>query len=115
MVNKRSLDKAHVGRTLGYIVPICVLSVLICAAVVSVANDMYAFVKNGDEVRINITDADGLSDVAGILADNGIINNPAVFSLYVKRKGKEELLIGFRGEIALSPSMSYREILSCFS
>ena len=104
-----------VNRALGYIAPICVLSLLICAAIVSVANDMYAFVKSGDEVSINITDTEDIDDVAELLGDEGIINNPAIFSLYVKRKGKEEKLINFRGEIVLSPSMSYREILSSFS
>lgn len=108
-------DKVLVNRALGYIVPLCVLSLLICAATVSVANDMYAFVKSGDEVNINITDAENIDDVAKLLEDEGIINNPAIFSLYVKRKGKEETLVNFRGEVVLSPSMSYREILSSFS
>ncbi len=102
----------RVKRIVGLILPLCILALFIAAGVVSVANDMYAFVKRGGEVTLNIQRESSVSGIARQLAKSGVINNPTVFCLYVESKGKADILDDFSGEITFDLSMSYREILS---
>lgn len=104
-----------VKRTLSKILPLCFLSLLLAALVCSVANDMYAFVKKEREITLTIDSNYSLDEFAKTLEDNGVVNNPDVFKLYVRLKDKEALVESFNGELKLNAAMSYREILSEFS
>lgn len=106
--------KNETKRVVGIILPICFLAILFSCAIVSVANDMYAFVKPEREVTIVISEPCTLDQVSQILSDNDILNNPFCFTAYVKSKNKEDVVEKFKGEISLSSSMSYREILAVF-
>lgn len=97
------------------IVPLFFFSLLLAAALISAANDIYAFSKSDGEVTLTFDNPDTVYDAAKLLGDSGIINNPCLFSLYVCAKGVDGRILGFSGEISLSASMSYREILAAFS
>lgn len=99
------------SRTFGYIIPLCVLSLLLSGVVISVTNDMYAFVKPDREITVNIAAGSSLYDVSEQLGSSGVIMNPAVFRLYVSHKGKAEAVGKFCGELTLNSDMSYRTIL----
>lgn len=105
----------RIKRACSVIIPLCFLSILIAAAIISVGNDMYAFVKREEKVNLYFENSSSLYSVAQSLEANGVINNPSLFSLYVKSKGGEDKIKDFRGEISLSTDMSYREILKAFS
>ena len=100
-----------VRRALSVILPLCVLSVLLAACVISIANDMYAFVKEDRHVTCYIKEGSTLEEISQELANGGVIKNPNVFCAYVKSKEKADDLSGFFGEVTLNASMSYREIL----
>lgn len=104
-----------IRRICSIVVPLCFFSIILAAAIVSVANDMYAFVKPDTAVSITLDSPKTVYSAAKTLSENGIINNPAVFSLYVRTKGAEEKITSFSGEIYLCASMSYRQILKSFS
>ena len=104
-----------IKRACSVIIPLCFLSILLAAAIISVGNDMYAFVKREEQVNLYFENSSSVYSVAQALEANGIINNPSLFSLYVKSKGGEGKLKNFSGEIILSTDMSYREILKAFS
>ena len=105
------LSKA-IKRTLSKIIPLLFLALLCAALICSVANDMYAFVKKDREISLTVDSRTSLNDLSKILAENGVVNNPDVFELYVKLKHKETLVEEFCGDVKLNSSMSYREILS---
>ncbi|MBE6597019.1 MAG: endolytic transglycosylase MltG [Ruminococcaceae bacterium] len=107
-------DEWRLRRASSIILPLFFLSVLISALIVSVANDMYAFVKPQREITLEISESMELSEISDILADNGIISNPTVFSIYVLSKDAEERISEFSGTLSLNSSMSYREILRSF-
>ena len=98
-------------RALSIVLPLCVLSLLLAGVVVSIANDMYAFVKPDREVTLRIAEGSDINEISMLLGDSGLLNNPDVFVAYVKKKDKVALVEGFYGEITLNSSMSYREIL----
>ena len=105
----------RIRRACSVIIPLCFLSVLISAATISAANDIYAFVKPNNTVTLSFDESSSVYSVACTLEEKGVINNPALFSLYVKSKHREEKIEKFRGDITLRTNISYREILSAFS
>lgn len=112
---ERELVKTATRRAMSIILPLCMLSFLICGLICSAANDMYAFVKKDAEITLRVEEASSLETVSNLLGENGVVNNSAFFSLYVRSKGKVEKIQKFTGEITLNSSMSYREILEAFS
>ncbi len=95
---------------------VIVLSALLLAgAFLSIANDMYAFVKPEKEVAIAVDSPLPLSELASRLEQAGVVSNPFVFCVYVKSKNKTDRLEAFSGQLSLNTAMSYREILAIFS
>lgn len=88
------------------------ISLFFACAVISVINDMYAFVKPEKAIELKIDEAQSLYDFAKVLGRENIIENPLVFSLYVRSKGKENIFENISGHFSLNSSMSYREILT---
>ena len=104
-----------IKNTFEIVIMIVLLSALIALAVISVANDMYAFVKPDGKVTLRIDEPIGLMELSHKLQDEGVIKNPTVFSLFIKSKGRKEKLEEFVGEVALRQDMSYREIMLALS
>ena len=94
---------------------LCLLAVLLVALTVSVANDLYGFVAPAGEVILTVEEPTDLSEISDLLEESGVVENPAIFRLYVKKKERTELLESFVGTLRLDTSMSYREILLAFS
>lgn len=94
---------------------LCLTAALIAAFSVSIANDLYGFVGSDEEVFLTIEEPTGLSELARMLEQNGIVDNPTFFRLYVQRQNCAERLEGFVGTLQLDTSMSYRELLLAFS
>ena len=104
----------RIRRACALIVPLFFFALLLSAALISAANDIYAFVKPDREITLTLEPQERVYDTAKLLSENGVIKNPALFSLYARTKGAEERILGFSGEISLSTAMSYREILRSF-
>jgi cell division protein YceG involved in septum cleavage len=112
---ERELFKSATRRAMSIILPLCMLSFLICGLICSAANDIYAFVKKDMEITLQVEAPSSLETVSKLLGENGVVNNSAFFNLYVRSKRKVEKVQNFTGEITLNSSMSYREILEAFS
>ena len=112
---ERELFKSATRRAMSVILPLCMLSFLICGLICSAANDIYAFEKEDKELTLTIRSPSSLNTVSEMLGKNGIVDNSAFFSLYIRSKGKVDKIENFTGEITLNALMSYREILEAFS
>ena len=99
-------------RVFAKILPICLFSLFISGFILSVANDMYAFVKDDTQIDLYIEAPCTLEEFSKILGQQKVVKNPTVFSLYVKSKNKQDKVEDFTGELTLNSKMSYREILS---
>ena len=111
MKNDSKIKKRIFSRVL----VISLTALLFSCALIAIANDVYAFIKKDSEVILTVSEPQTLNELSLILEENGIIENPTAFSIYVRSKNKEDIISGFCGEISLNSSMSYREILSCFA
>ncbi len=113
--DSKTREGGSVRRAMAKILPICLFSFFISALILSVANDMYAFVKDDLEVSLQFEEPCSLEEFSKILGQQKIVKNPAVFSLYVKSKHKTESIEKFVGKLTLNANMSYREILATLS
>ena len=91
------------------------IALLIAALGVSVANDLYAFVKPDQEIVLSLEEPRSIKELSNLLEEQGVIANPAIFRLYVQSQGKAEAIERFYGTITLNSTMSYRQILMSFS
>ena len=104
-------DKKAVRRIFSAIFVMTLTAAFFACLLISVANDMYAFIKDTGEVVLTVSSPLSVSDFSKALHDNNVISNPHIFTLYVKSKNKADIIESFSGEADLDRSMSYREIL----
>ena len=88
---------------------------LLAGLVISIANDMYAFVKEDRSVTLAVSSPRSLPELTAMLDEGGVIKNPTVFRVYVRAKGRTETAERFSGTLELNEAMSYREILLALS
>ena len=105
--NKKRLSHAFEGAII-----LCLVALFILGLFIAVINDIYAFVKPDKAIKITLGKPVSLMQAANILERSGVIENPVIFTLYVKVKGKEEIFDSYLAEAELNSAMSYREILS---
>ena len=110
--NDKTKTVGVVRRTLARILPICLFSLFLSGFILSVANDMYAFVKDDREVTLWLEEPATLDEISRFLGQKNVVNNPAAFTLYVKSKNKADAVESFVGELTVNSKMSYRELLN---
>ena len=109
--NTKQQSNITVSRALGCVVPLLVCSLFIAAAIISVANDMYAFVKPAGEVTVSVDSELDTASLSKLLAKSGVVKNPTVFRLYMLSKGYGDDVPYLRGQWTLNTNMSYRNIV----
>lgn len=72
------------GRTIGYMVAVLLLSVAIAVVMWFAADDVLALTKPDNAITITISEEDTLEDVAQNLKDHGLVNYKYLFILYGK-------------------------------
>ena len=107
-------EKKAVRNTFERMIILTLIALFLAAALISAANDIFAFIKPDTTLSLNITESTSLYDIAKELKKANIISNPTLFSLFVRMRGKAEKLESFVGSIDLSGKMSYREIMISF-
>ncbi len=100
-------------KALVYIVFILIISGLLSVFAITRANDIFAFVKDGADMTVTITDSTSVEELGKILKDNGIIKYPSMFELYTKIKKKRTSYVG--GEYTVNASMSYDRLIATFA
>ena len=98
-------------RGIGVVISWCLLSLLLAGALLSVVNDLYAFVKLDTEITVELNAGMSAFRFAELLRENGVISNPAVFTLYLCSKNKTDEISELSGKWQLNAGMSYREIV----
>ena len=115
MANRLFSDRRTVRRAFRCVLVLCLMAILFSALLISVVNDLYAFIKPKHEFALQVDSPRSLRDLSLLFEQEGLIANPTVFSIYVRLKGKTEMVESFVGSAYLNSNMSYREILYVMS
>lgn len=97
------------------VIILLLVSAMIASLIISVLNDVYAFVKDSSSVSLRVLSPLSIDELSRLLSREGIIKNPTVFKIFVSLKGKTNRLECFSGEAVLRRNMSYREIILALS
>ena len=96
-----------------YIVAVLVISAFLSWSIITIGNDIYAFVKSDATVKVVITEDMTVKDVAQMLYENGVIKFPTVYELYIRIKNRNTNYLV--GEYEVSPSMNYKQLNNTFT
>ena len=99
-------------RAAGAIVMLTLWSLLVALLILSVANDLYAFVKPDRSLTVELRPDTTPWSLSLLLSKEGIIDHPLLLSLYLRSKGITDAVTVPSEPISLCASMSYREILA---
>lgn len=89
---------------------ILIVSLILTSGIVSVGNDVFAFVKDDESIIVTIPENSSTKQIAKALDKAGVIKHPTVFQLYCKLK-KAEGKFQF-GDYYLNANYSYDVIIS---
>lgn len=96
-----------------YLLIIISVGVLSGLAIVSVANDVFAFTKDDAVYELTIDNPDmSLKELAELLHEEGIIRYPSIFRIYVGLKEEDGITL-HEGTFSISPSYNYDKIITC--
>ena len=100
-------------KAIVYIIFVLVSAVALSVFGISVANDIFAFVKSDEAIQVTIPQNATLDEVAEELAAEGVIRYPRIFKLYAIYKVHDDMeYIG--GEYTVSPMTNYSGLLAEF-
>ena len=99
-------------RCAGAVVMLTLWSLLAALLILSAANDLYAFIKPDRSLTLELRAEETPWSLSLLLSEEGIIDQPLLFSLYLRSEGITEFSSESHELILLHASMSYREILT---
>lgn len=106
-----SVSTVHnIIKTLVYIVFITVIGCFLAYYVITRINDLYAFVKDTDEVEIVVPENATVNEIADILYNAGIIEYPSFFKFYAELKNASERYNFKAGTYVVNPMMNYDQL-----
>lgn len=94
-----------------YIVIVLVISAFLSYYIISVGNDVFAFVKSDRPITVEITEGMTRKEVAYLLEKKGVIEYSWAFNLYMIYSGDGEEAF-LPGEHEINSQMNYSQILS---
>ena len=96
-----------------YIVCVLVVSGCLSLFIIFAGNDVFAFVKDSNEVTVTIPEGADIDDIADVLAESDVIRYPSLFKFYckIRHKTADEYLFG---SFTVSPSMPYDSLIATF-
>ncbi len=94
-----------VAKAVIYLISVLLVSILLAVGIISVANDIFAFVKDTEPVTVVVPENCSTEMLSEILAESGAIKYPEIFNFYIKFKKKESAYLP--GTYQISPMLNY--------
>lgn len=91
-----------------YIVFVLTVSGFLSYFIISVGNDLFAFVKSDEEITVSVPEYATIDNIADILAQKGIIKYPYIFKIYAMVRKDDGAFVA--GDYVVKPSMSYDQL-----
>ncbi len=99
-----------------YVAFIVSMAIMIAYFGLSCANDVFAFVKEDDEIEVTIPEYATSTELSEILGNAGAIEHPWLFRLYAQLKGIDSnpKYAFVAGDYTITPNMNYDEMFLAF-
>ncbi|MEE0969902.1 MAG: endolytic transglycosylase MltG [Clostridia bacterium] len=97
-----------------YIVVVVAVAGLLSYYIIVFANDMYAFVKNAEEVEVTIPEYATVEEIADILGEAGVVKYPDLLVIYAKIKDIDKTYEFIAGDYTVNGMMNYDELFYAF-
>ncbi|MBQ6702983.1 MAG: endolytic transglycosylase MltG [Clostridia bacterium] len=110
---KGSHPLALLSKALIYIAIVLLVSGILAYFIISVANDVFAFVKADAQIEVIIPEYATLDQIADELHDKKVIEYPTIFVYYTMLRGNDPGEYK-AGVYTVSPSQNYDQLLSTF-
>lgn len=94
--------------TVVWVSAVLIVSIFIATFALSSINDLVGFSKESREIEVTIPEGYGLSDIAKLLKENGVIDEPFTFEVYAMVKDMETKLAP--GTYKLNSNLGYDQI-----
>lgn len=109
---KRKRRRKSTGclSTILYLFFVLAISVGLSVVLLLSANDVFAFVKDDEEITVSLKSDTHISEVSEILFENGVIEYKELFDLFIKFTEEDTILPA--GEYDLNSNMDYGSIVS---
>lgn len=105
---KSSITAYNWLLTVVWVSAVLIVSVFIATFVLSSINDLVGFSKESREIEVTIPDGYSLSDIAKLLEEKGVIDEPFTFEVYAMVKDMETKLSP--GTYTLNSNLGYDQI-----
>lgn len=100
----------NIIKTIVYIIFITVVGCFLAYYMITRINDLYAFVKDTDEVEVVVPENATVNEIADILYEAGIIEYPSFFKFYAELKNASERYDFKAGTYVVNPMMNYDQL-----
>lgn len=107
-IRRRSAINTSIFSGIIMVVIILGCSLAIAVTGIKLGMEYLGVNKNDNDVTFNIPDGSTPQEIAQILKDNGVINNPDMFMLICKLKKANTM---YPGDITLSPATTYADMI----
>ena len=94
-----------VAKAVIYLVSVLAVSIILAVVFISLANDIFAFVKDDTEVTVVVPENCDTETLAKLLHESGAIKHPGVFKMYIEFKKLDGEYL--EGTYRISPSLNY--------
>jgi len=101
-------------KVLLYIIGVLLVSIIIAYNIVSIINDVFAFVKDEEIIEVTIPEGADIEKISEILYENDLIKYPKVFSYYMNYKQKDKVWEYEPGTYSVSSALNYDEFIYTF-
>jgi len=106
-------NMSFLAKAVIYITVVLIISAYVSYYAITIANDVFAFVKNDREVTINIPENATDKEVAYLLEKNGLISYDWMFELYLIYKTDGDTPNTYiPGEKKLNATMNYNQLIA---
>ena len=110
---KRVFSKISViPKTVVYLAIVLIVSVYLAYFIISVANDIFAFVTDSRTVEVEISEGATDESVSKLLHEKGIIEHPKIFELYMKHHSGDEKTKYIPGTYEVNTDYNYSQIIT---
>lgn len=108
-------NMSFLAKAVIYVAVVCIISAYMSYYAITIANDVFAFVKSDREITVNVPENATDKEIAYLLEKNGLIEYDWVFELYLIYKTDDTPNSYIPGEKKLNSTMNYNQLIDALT